>query len=533
MTDSSSILAQLVANTDRLFTPPALAVEVLELCRNPRVDAQALKRCIERDPALTAKLLKTANSSLFGARRQITDLTQALSLMGTKALKLLVLSFSLPEDLFAGQDAEALALYWRHTLMKAVAARELAERIWRLPGEEAFVAGLLQDIGELVLLQQLGEPYWRFVKQVAEQGGDLVELETQSLGFDHTLLSARLLRHWGLPESLLLAVGRRADALTTKESFDVTEPLVEILCLAELLARLFSQQQPYALREVLDRGERTGRLNYGQLQDLVATLDEQVADLGDAFALYPTGGPTLAELLVQANAQLGDLAFDLLADASRLTQELKAAIGGALSIRTTASAHCSKTAPASLIASRPPAQAASIRSGEPDFPSSRSSLPENATPDPGLIGRVTTAIQRGRQNRQPVSLVLLQLDRFSDFLFAVGPQRAAAVARLLEAAIAQLAAYETPCLPVGEGRYALLWQDCDRRDAAEAGRMLMKSLAEWFEARGDGGVTFSLGIATVNAPPRNFPPRELLVTAERCLSAALLSGGNCLKSLDV
>jgi HD-like signal output (HDOD) protein/GGDEF domain-containing protein len=540
MNDSPSILTELVARADRLYTLPAVAAQVLELCRQPRIDSRALKRCIERDPALTARLLKTVNSSLFGLRQPVTDLNQALGLLGTKALKMLVLSFSLPEELFAGQEVETLSRYWRHTLIKAVAARELAEQIWRYSGDEAFIAGLLQDIGQLVLLQQLGEPYRRFVNHVTEQGGDLLALETQSLGFDHAVISARLLQKWGLPASLIEAIGRplRAGSDPPAAS-DANAALVEILRLAELLARLFTQHQPYALREVLEIGERSGRLHYDQLQDLVACLDQKVAELGDAFALYPQGGATLVELLAQANAQLSDLAFDLYGDVSRLAEELQAAVRTAPS-ETLLASPTRPRGDETVFRSSASAAGASVGdsvryddAGRTRQQSVMSCLAGQSSDDPGLVGRIAAAIASGRQQHRPVSLVLFEIDRYSDWVFALGPERAAAAERLLQAAATQLSPQGGKCLAVGEARYALLW-DCDRREAAQSGRLLGQALANWWDQRQEAAaLTVSIGIATLAFPSKNFPPRELLTPAQRCLSAANLSGGNCVKSIEV
>lgn len=527
MNVSPCVLTELIARADRLYTLPTVAAQVLELCQHPRVDSHALKRCIERDPALTARLLKTVNSSLFGVRQPVTDLNQALSLLGTKAVKMLVLSFNLPDELFAGHELETLSRYWRHTLIKAVAARELAEQIWQRSGDDAFLAGLLQDIGELVLLQQLGEPYRRFVNHVAEQGGDLLALEAQSLGFDHSVISARLLRKWGLPETLVEAVGTPFVA-TNIAVPDANVSLPEILRLAELLARLFTQHQPYALREVLEMGERCQRLNYDQLQNLVAQLDAKVAELGDAFALYPQGGPTLVDLLAQANAQLSELAFDLYDDVSRLAEELQAAVR-----------QSSLSEPPHKAVVRHAEPAASGESVRYDRarPTQRqpviSCLDRKDTDDPGLVGRIAAAIVSGRQQHRPVTLVLFEIDRYSDWVFALGPERAAAGQRLLQAAAMQLSPQGGKCQAIGEARYALLW-DCDRREAAQSGRLLAQAIEQWWEQRQEAAaLTVSLGIATLAFPSKNFPPRELLVPAERCLSAAIMSGGNCVKSIEV
>src|SRR5512140_210399 len=127
MTDPATILDRLTLRAGQLYSLPAVAMKVLQLTADPQVDTRALKECIENDPALTSKILRVVNSSLFGLSRQVSDLNQALSLLGTKPLKLLVLGFSLPSGMFLGVEGKTLTWYWRHTLTKAVAGREISQ----------------------------------------------------------------------------------------------------------------------------------------------------------------------------------------------------------------------------------------------------------------------------------------------------------------------------------------------------------------------------------------------------------------------
>ncbi len=161
---------------------------------------------------------------------------------------MLVLGFSLPKELFTGVQAEVLERYWRQTLVKAVAARELSERLWRTPGDEPFLAGLVQDIGVLALIQQLGPSYVRLLERVQTCGGSLLDFELDTLGFDHLVLSARLLTHWGLPGGLCAAISvppvkERIEELTGSE-----RTLPRMLHLADLLARVIDQPYGGALR---------------------------------------------------------------------------------------------------------------------------------------------------------------------------------------------------------------------------------------------------------------------------------------------
>src|SRR3990170_5946979 len=174
---------QIVSRAGALYSLPAVAVDVLRLTEHPKVDVRALKECIERDPALTVKILRVVNSSVFGLPREVSDLNQALALLGIKPLKLLALGFSLPETLFLQAAREQLDWYWKSALVRAVAAREISEQLFKRPGDDAFLAGLLQDLGVLVLLGELGRPYAGLLSEAIAARAELRRLEMEALQF--------------------------------------------------------------------------------------------------------------------------------------------------------------------------------------------------------------------------------------------------------------------------------------------------------------------------------------------------------------
>src|SRR5208282_505063 len=180
---------------------------------------------------------------LFGLSREVSDLSQAVNLLGIKPLKLLVLGFSLPSGLFLDVESKTLLWYWKHSLTKAVAGRELSSRLWRIPGDDAFLAGLFQDLGVLMLFHQLGQPYARFLDRAVSHRLDLSAIEQQTLGFTHAELSARLLQQWNFPESLCEAVAWQPAENETPTA------LAQILQLSELFASLFADGQTSALAE--------------------------------------------------------------------------------------------------------------------------------------------------------------------------------------------------------------------------------------------------------------------------------------------
>ena len=311
MSDSSSTLEHLVDRCGQLYSLPVVAMRVLKLTESPTVDVRQIKECIENDPALTGKILRVVNSSLFGLSREVTDLNQALALLGINPLKLLVLGFSLPDQLFIGINGDILRRYWHRTLVKAVAAREISQTILRLAGDEAFIAGLLQDIGMLVLLQEVGASYSRFLDGAFSKAASVNEAERQSLGFDHITLSARLLERWKLPAALVLAIEagqsrQQVDALPPMD-----RPLPQVLLVSDLLAGVLAENRTDLLAELLDRGREYFALSHMQLNALVSELSAKVDHLAEVLQLDLPQGKNYQAILLGAHEQLSAVASDV------------------------------------------------------------------------------------------------------------------------------------------------------------------------------------------------------------------------------
>jgi HD-like signal output (HDOD) protein len=326
MSTSIHLIDGLARRAAHLYTLPNVAVRVLELTEQPQVDAIALRECIEKDPALTTKVLRVVNSSLFGLRRPVSNLSQALALLGTNPLKLLVLGFSLPTGLFSGIAASTLRWYWRRTLTKAVAARRLCEILGLGFADEAFVAALLQDLGMLLLIQELGAPYADLVDKARQHRCDLLALEVASLGFDHTTLTALLMADWGLPRAIIDSVawepGANLEAGSSAGRSDVDRgaPLPGsqkghdcvggVVHLAEWIARVLADGRADALDRLLDMGQRDHGLKPEQISALIASLQEEVAGLAEVLSLELSEGFDYRELLAAAHARLAEAAAE-------------------------------------------------------------------------------------------------------------------------------------------------------------------------------------------------------------------------------
>ena len=135
----------------KLPSPPGVALKILEAVRQEENSFDGIAQIITADPALTARILKIANSSLLGLPNPVESLSQATALIGTNALKNIALSFVIVQDFQnAPQGSFDLTLFWQRSITTAVAAEAIAEYV-NLEDQDIFVSGLLQNIGVLVL----------------------------------------------------------------------------------------------------------------------------------------------------------------------------------------------------------------------------------------------------------------------------------------------------------------------------------------------------------------------------------------------
>jgi len=567
MNDPLRTLDALAVRAESLYSLPAVAMKALELTRDPEVDNGALKECIENDPALTAKLLKVVNSSLFGLSRKVSDLGQALALLGTKPLKLLVLGFSLPPSLCEGVQIEVLRRYWRHTLTKAVACRKLAEQLYRRPGDEAFLAGLLQDLGILLLIQELGENYTRFLDKANAQQQELAAVERRALGFDHTMLTARLLTHWNLPPALVEAIAcgaapeqgrgkekeksRSGEGQTQPSTLDPQPspppPLRHVLKLGELLARFLADGHTRPLDELLAVDPLVPSLTHRQLEAMLDETLEQVGQLADALALELPGGLQYEALLARAHRQLSAVAADAASDLvwQEQASDTLDVIAESLAAESGSLCEAVRKAAVRTTLRRTPSTALSTTTrtaGRNESPAAGSlfeqpaaKIPAAAEPDPGLIGQLARAVTACRQVRRPLSILLVALNDPDALLPAHGVAGFERLCGLLRVAAAGLEHPGMVCLPHGEGCFAVIVPGCERSQAVH----LATELADGFRRTvrellpgGGAAVGISLGVASVSAPSKNFPAENLFHAADRCLYASRASGG-VVKSIEI
>jgi HD-like signal output (HDOD) protein/GGDEF domain-containing protein len=539
---SVGLIQQFIERTSQLYSLPAVAAELLRLTAQEQVSPRQLQACLERDPALVARVLRVVNSSLMGVGRPIADLGQALAVLGIRPLRMLVLGFSLPRECFAGLEAEVLADYWRASLRKAIAARELAEQFWHQSGDEPFLAGLVQDIGMLVLIQQLGQPYLTLVQRNRTFGGSLLDSELELLGFDHLVLSSRLLAHWGLPSWLCQAVAIGPDEARIAALPPLERPVPQMLHLAHLLHEVLERPHGGSFPELCRLGAAYCGLAREQLLPLVERLQAKVAELADVLRLELADGLSYVSLLVEAQQRLADATLEVAAQVSRPVDEDLLAL--AQRLRSELAAVCKRShsaaasfGPASAAADQPRGSILPPGGGQQAGEAApHPASPRRTPPCPGeasLTGRVASALVRCRQQRTPLSLALLEIDHFADRLLELGPTRMATLVHALAQVLPEWTGLPATAWRIGDSGLAVLWDDTSRSDAVAAVRTIFSRFRPWAASHFplEGLLTLSAGVAAVELVTKHFPAEQLVQAAQRCLSGAQLSGGDTVKSI--
>lgn len=185
---------------------PEAVREVMQVLEHDELSADRCVRLIEQDQALAARTLRVANSAFYGMPGRVARIGDAVTLLGLRAVSGVLLAASLGDRIDTSRCIGfRFPVYWRHVMGTAVAARLLAPRLGQDP-DEAFVAGLLHDIGQLVLAAHFPEQASDVVSLSRAADAPSVDAERGVLGLTHNEVGACLVRHWRLPEPVAEAV---------------------------------------------------------------------------------------------------------------------------------------------------------------------------------------------------------------------------------------------------------------------------------------------------------------------------------------
>jgi putative nucleotidyltransferase with HDIG domain len=203
-------LRRRLSTISNLPTPPMVFNQISRVINDPSTSVKEAAAIMAEDPAMSAKVLRLANSAYFGARAEITHIKQAVLMLGLDAVKSLVLSSSV-FDMFKSHklDPEYQERFWRHSLATALAAKLVTRKLAplrELDSEVAFSAGLLHDLGKLIICCFMPTDHRAVVDFVRENDCSDYQAEQEMIGFTHALIGRLLAENWKLPARIQAAI---------------------------------------------------------------------------------------------------------------------------------------------------------------------------------------------------------------------------------------------------------------------------------------------------------------------------------------
>jgi len=281
--EASHQLHKIIMTTRDLPAMPQVAGKVLELSSDPNTSAAQLQQVIADDQAMAARILKIANSAMYSCSRKIKTLTEAIVMLGFNSIRSLVVT-SAARNLYQTSGTRSglkERLLWEHSIGCAFACRKIAQQRHPALAEEAFLAGLMHDIGKLVLNLQVPEKFDEIVQIVYNEGRCFHETERALLDFDHTHVGSLLVNKWKLSPVLEDVILEHHN----EEVFTEDRPLLLYLDLANRICRKagvgFTDEPDLDL--VDSPSNRILRLSPEAIEQTMTELQEALEDEMDIF----------------------------------------------------------------------------------------------------------------------------------------------------------------------------------------------------------------------------------------------------------
>jgi diguanylate cyclase (GGDEF)-like protein len=346
MQSDSKVLNDIL-NCPSLPSLPTVAVQLLELTSDPNVNMKDIAKLVSTDQALSAKVLKTVNSSYYGLSSSCGSIDRALGYLGLNTVKSLVLGFSLVETTaLAGEQGFDLMGHWRRAIMGATGARAISTQLGLSDPDEVFTAALFQDMGMLAAFTMLRDSYTDVINDVPHRS--VCVAERDAFGFDHPQVGQMLARRWKLPENI-------CDAIRYHHEPDLANvpdlEMIRAVALGVLAAEAMSDESSAAAIRKLESqtiawfGAKCALETESLLADigessktLAKMFDQDIGEIPDASMLMAQAQDKGMELQINAQKEADTLAREAVTDGltkipnrKRFDTEISALFGEVLS----------------------------------------------------------------------------------------------------------------------------------------------------------------------------------------------------------
>ena len=274
-----SITAEvLVQGVVGLVSLPEICIRISQMVDNPRSNSAAIGKVISQDAALTARLLKIVNSAFYRFPSRIETVTRAITIVGNRELRDLVLAATV-SGIFEKISTDLVDMdgFWRHGIYTGILSRRIAEKCRVLHSERLFVAGLMHNIGQLIMAYKLPHLYRAAISMAQEKAMPMHHAEQEVYGFSHADVGAELMRSWNFPETHQYV----ARYHHRPEEADLFQLEVAIVHVAETISQIAETgDDDFDYLKLIDRSSRRMvDLSTGEVEALLLDAREQFIEV--------------------------------------------------------------------------------------------------------------------------------------------------------------------------------------------------------------------------------------------------------------
>lgn len=305
-------LLQAVLTSEELPTLPTVASKLITLTAREDTTLSDIADLVSQDISLSSKILKVSNSAFYSFPQQIGSIKQAVSILGTNAVRSLVLSFSFLT--IKGNKKKSqfnFTKFWEKSLASAVASKLILEKVKGADTDEIFISGLLQNLGELIFARTFPSEYDELLQEIQESQYDNITAEETKFGGNHCFIGHEVAKKWGFPDILSIPILYHHNPKEYSGDNKYIAQTIKAVYLSDLLINIMYSDTPDEYHKQFTReAKKLLGLTTEQIEEIFAGVHLQVKEAGDYFGLKIKDTKPIQEILQEANIRLSLLNLD-------------------------------------------------------------------------------------------------------------------------------------------------------------------------------------------------------------------------------
>lgn len=302
---------QHVLQSPHLPTLPTVASQLITLTSREDVVLSDIADLISKDISLSAKILKVANSAFYSFPQQISSISQAVSILGTNAVRSLVLSFSFLSMKGTKHGYFDFKKFWQQSLATAISSQLILENVEGANTEEVLLSGLLQNLGELVFILTLPEEYEKVIIEADRTGGNINTIEQQMFSIDHASLGYEVASSWGFPEKLCLPILYHHRPLEYKGKNEDIRQTIAAIYLSTVLSNIFTAENPQVhYKKFRTQAASLLKIPPVNIEKILATVHIKIEEASSYFDFRMDPVTSVHDILQEANIRLSIINLD-------------------------------------------------------------------------------------------------------------------------------------------------------------------------------------------------------------------------------